>query len=309
MGKLNFYAVVFCSCLAWSAAFIIGGTLVAPGTMFTTMVVGFLAVAALMLPLGSKNLKNLMDEEVLQSGVLLGVLAGALGLGCLLGALKYISPVWVLGACLAAPIISSVIGGREMTGFKALALVLAYMGLVTMTGAAELGAGQVAGLTLSGLGALTLGLGLSHYRVKGQGRSSLGLAFWAAIGAGLFLIPAALHETAGLMSWSWGQFISAVGLALALLIGFAGWAWLVKNHKRGETDSLVLAATPMLGLIFLVVTGGLEAGMVEIVGMLMLGLALGLTGKKDNRPAVQSQRPIEFARPTLQPAEEHRQVA
>ena len=100
MGKLNSYAIVFGSSLAWSLVAVIGGSFVEPGGLFTTLTIGLLAVAALVLPLGLKKIPDLLNEDLYQAGLVPGLLTGALGLGLQSSALQYISPLLGLGGSL-----------------------------------------------------------------------------------------------------------------------------------------------------------------------------------------------------------------
>ena len=295
MGKINSYAVVFISSLAWSAAMVIGGTLVETTGRFTTLTLGLLMVAALILPLGLKKVKDLMNDDLFQTGALLGLLMGALGMGGLLSALQFVSPLWVLGAILGSPLLSAVIGQRKVVGVKMLAVVGGYMGLVTMTSGTELLSPQFSGLLLCGLGMVSLGLGLSHYRMKGQNLSRVGLIFWGAVSGAIFLCPAALIEPVRIADWSTGQFAASAGLALAMTLGLAGWAWLGGADKTTEDNPLTLAVTPILGLIFLMLSLGLEVGAGEVMGMVILSLALWISGKHQARATSHTTRPIEFA--------------
>ena len=294
MSKLNSSTVVLGSCLAWSSSAVIGGAIVEPGGLFTTLTIGLVAASALMLPLGLKKVSDLMDEELYLSGALLGILMGALGLGGLMSALKFIPTSWVLGAALGAPLFSAVIGPKEVKGVKVAAILVGYLGLVTMTGASELLPSQIAGLLLAGLGAAGLGLGLSHYRVKCRNLSRIGLAFWGIISAAVFLLPAAIHEEAWLVNWSLGQAAAGAALVMSALLGIAAWCWMEGRGKDAEDGPLTLGITPVLGLVFLTLATGVEAGSFEVAGLAILGLALGLAGRKDSRETVDLARSLEF---------------
>lgn len=307
MGKLNSYAVVFGSSLAWSSVVVIGGTLVESEGLFTTLTLGLLAGAALMLPAGLARVKDLMNEELLSSGVLLGLLMGALGLGSLLSALQYISPFWVLGAALCTPLFSAVFNRSETSGGKAVAIMLGYLGLVAMTAGTELLASRIGGWLLCGLGVVSLGLGLSHCRVNCQNLSRVGLTFWGAIGAAIFLMPVACHEPVNVLSLPLAQFAAALGLTLALGLGCAGWSWLEGRSRNNEDNQRVLALTPVLSLIFLTVMG-LDVRGWEVLGLMMVGLALWISGRPETRPTVELPLPVEFEKQTRMDFE-HRKVA
>ena len=322
MAKLNSYSVVLVSSLAWSAILIIGSEFIESEALFTSLSAALALVAALMLPISLKNRlpesrraagltntpaaagrpnkrhparvseiarqrapdkgKNFADEELSRDGALSGILMGALGLGGLLTALQYIPVLWVLGLSLCAPLLSAVIGRREASGVKAAALLIGYMGFVTMTNGLDLSTVHIKGLAAGCLGAVALALGLSHHRLTGR-RPSTTLAFWGALTAAVFLIPAALAEPVKLMDLSLAQWLTAAILGLTILIGTGGWLWLTESGRGESVNHLSRAAAPVLSLLTLIMALELDVRAGESAGLALLALGVWLSGRNETR--------------------------
>ena len=278
MGETKLYGTVIGSCLTWSAIMIIGTNLSATGP-FTALTVGLAAASALFLPLARRRDGDLMDGRLMITGVVLGVLLGAVGLGCQLAALKLISPLWVTGVVFCAPLMAAVFFNDQVKGEAQAALMVGFMGLVAMTGGAELTAGQIGGLTLSGLGGLSLAFGLHYFQTRGQSQPRSGLTFWAAVGATIFLIPAALCESATLAEWSLGHLAAAISLGVAAVLGSAAWLRLTQS-ENAEGSVLGLALAPIIGLMMLAALMGLNLKGWDMTGIILVGLGLLMAGRE-----------------------------
>ena len=174
-----------------------------------------------------------------------------------------------------------------------------------MTGVNELADSKIGGLLLCGLGVVSMSLGLSWYRLKSRNQSKIGLAFWALIGAAIFLLPAALAEQVYLTGWALNQFAAGAALALSFLIGLACWVWL-EDRDRPNEDRLPLALTPLLGLVFLILPLGLEIKSWEVTGLILVGLALHISGRTEAGEPAEISQPLPFEQETTEPIEQRK---
>ena len=283
MGETKLYGTVIGTCLAWSAIMIIGVNLGATGP-FTALTVGLAAASTLLWPLAHLWAGGLMDGRLTITGIILGVLLGSVGLGCQLAALALISPLWVVGVVFCAPLMAAVFFADKVKGEGQAALMAGYMGLVAMTGGTELTAGKIGGLALSGLGGLSLAFGLHYFQTRGRSQSRAGLAFWATVGATIFLIPAALCEKVTLAEWSVGHLAAAVGLGAAAILGSIAWLRLIQAENT-EGNPLGLALAPIIGLMMLAALMGLNLKGWDLAGIILVGLGLLMTGRERNKTA------------------------
>jgi len=195
------------------------------------------------------------------------LVAGAVGKSTVL---VYTFPFWTL--LFAWPVL-----GERIRGMQCLAIILAAIGLALVLEPWDL-AGSLASRVYAVLGGISWAISsviAKKWRNEGN-FDLLSVTAWQMLLGGIVCCAIAWMVPSRPVEWN-GYFVLVLGYGI-VLGSVAGWLlWLyILNHLPAGIASLSLMAVPALGVLLAKLQYGEQPHGVEIIGMLLIGLSLGL---------------------------------